>query len=378
MVNTFFKTLTFLEKNLLQESDKKCSKDVSSLLRRLIKFVEAGSVVDSDVEKFILKNFRMTSADITTKWNEIHYDRVRSKDTIRSQVSVLNRYFSSLFDITATELNDAFVTEKADTLMRLSDILVAFDVGDFNIAERFPILQRYLPDDTTDSVYTVEECAAEINFLKTLDKSVIEKMLDEIDRDKLIYVLQSIRQPLLTSFYRKFEDKNSKQKLCSVNQDKVAFYKAFSIIKPKQLKPVECIEAPMKELAGVVEKDNTAEQLAGVVEKDNTAEQSVEVVDEDDTAEQLAGVVEEDDTSQEPEPGSSLQLSHCFEDILEKGLKRYQELSVERKLELSKASTADSKQRCKDFFKLFTEEGFKEYLNSLNIYDVVCELERLR
>ena len=358
MVNTFFKALVFLEEDWLQKSDKKCSKSAYSLLRRLTKFVESGSVVDSDIEKFILKNFRLSSADITNKWNEINYDRVKSKDTIRGQVSVLNRYFCSLFDITADELSDTFVTENTDVLMRISDILVAFDIGDFNIAERFPIFQKYLPDDSTDSVYTVEECSKEINFLKTLDKSVIESMLAEVNQDKLIYVLQSIRQPLLSNYYKKSEDKNSKQKLCSINQEKVAFYKAFSVIKPKQLKPVESIEVPEQDTSGVVDE----------VPESDTEETGIE--------QDLSQVAEVSEPDERFCSQYNLCLPKGFEAVLAGGLERYKTLPVGQKLELSKKSTDDSKQRCKNFFRLFTEEGFKEYLNSLNIYDVICELEK--
>lgn len=341
MVNTFFKALVFLEEDGLQKSDKKGSKNINSLLRRLTMFVESGSIADSDIEKFILKNFRLGSADITDKWNQIHYDRVKSKDTIRGQVSVLNRYLCSLFDITADSLSEAFITEDIDVLMRLSDILTAFDIGDFNIAERFPIFQNYLPDDSTDSVYTVEECEKEIHFLKTLDKSVIESMLVEINQDKLIYVLQSIRQPLLRSYYRKSENKNSKQKLCSVNHEKVAFYKAFSVVKPEQLKPVDNIGFPEQRLSGVVEPDTA-----------------------------------EPDESLNSQP--VLNFPRGFETILSSGLEKYKTLQAGQKLEISKRSTNESKKRCKDLFRLFTEEGFKEYLNSLNIYDVAFELEQYR
>ena len=346
MCNTFFKTLSFLEKNLLQDGAERSHKMAASVLNRLIAFVESGVVVDSEIEKFILKNFRLTSTEITKKWNEINYDRVKSKDTIRGQVSVLNRYFSSLFDITADALNEAFVTENADVLMRLSDILTAFDIGDFNIAERFPILQRYLPDDSTASVYTVEECAKEVNFLKTLDKSVIEGMIAELDQDKLVYVMQSIREPLLTNFYKKSEGTSSKQKLCSVNQRKVAFYKAFSVTKPKQLRPAENIEAPRRGESGA-----ESERIDSV--PDNG--------------------IECEETRQDIQ--SILCLPDRFEDILNSGLARYQSLSVEQKLAIANKSTAESKQRCKEFFELFSEYGFKEYLNSLNIHDIFFELK---
>lgn len=346
MTSTFFKTLVFLEETLIQDAEKKSRKMALPVLNRLIAFVESGVVVDSEIEKFILKNFRLTSTEITKKWNEINYDRVKSKDTIRGQVSVLNRYFSSLFDITADALNEAFVTDNADVLMRLSDILTAFDIGDFNIAERFPILQRYLPDDSTASVYTVEECAKEVNFLKTLDKSIIEGMLAELDKDKLIYVLQSIREPLLTNYYKKSEDTTSKQKLCCINQRKVEFYKAFSVVKPKQLRPVDNIEAPKREESGV----------------------------EPDVAElppEEAVVLEETPEGTQ----SALLLPVELETILNNGLNRYQSLSMEQKLAIVNKSTAESKQRCKEFFKLFSEDGFKDYLNSLNIYDILCELK---
>ena len=67
-----------------------------------------------------------------------------------------------------------------------------------------------MPADETSSVYSVDECLAEIQLLKSLDIKVVDEMVRAVDMDKLVYVLQTIREPLVSDVYVKREGKKSK------------------------------------------------------------------------------------------------------------------------------------------------------------------------
>lgn len=238
MADTFLKTLKFLEQNSLTSKG-----ETKKLLKRLVEFVEQGTFTDSQAEKFSLVNFRCSTIELTKKWNTIFFDKKKSSHTFRSQLSSLNTYLVSLFGVTGTQLNDAFITEDKVVLQHIKDILDAFEVGDFNIAERFPFITLGdLQCEETSSVYSVEECEKEIQLLKSLDIKVIDDMVRQVDLDKLLFVIQSIREPLVTNVYEKRQGKYCKVKTASVNQRKLEFNKKFHLVKPKKLKPVSDIE----------------------------------------------------------------------------------------------------------------------------------------
>lgn len=87
MSELFFGVLKILEKS---SADGALSDQAASLLRRLTDFVEGGSFTKSKTDQFILENFRLSSAEMTGKWNALHPDRKKLDSTFRGQVSVLN------------------------------------------------------------------------------------------------------------------------------------------------------------------------------------------------------------------------------------------------------------------------------------------------
>lgn len=131
-MNTFFKMLKTIEE---LSSEEVLSKDKDLILRKLIAFVESGVCTDSQIEKFIMKNFRLSSVKITEEWNKIHFDREKNTNTFRGQVSLCSRYLSSLFGVSPDGLFEAFLGEGVDILRRISDILDAYSIGNDNFAK---------------------------------------------------------------------------------------------------------------------------------------------------------------------------------------------------------------------------------------------------
>lgn len=236
MPRSFLSVLKNLERS---SADGVLPKKADALLRRLIGFVEGGSFTKSETDKFILENFRLSSAEMTKKWNDLHFDRQKEDSTFRGQVSLLGHYLSSLFSVTPDELSEAFLISEAGVLKRMAGLLDAFALGDFDLTERFPAIARggFLPAYTTDSAYDMKDCSREIQLLKSLDRSVVEEMLSEIDMDKLVYVMQTIREPLVKDMQAEIAGKKKKVRTASVNCGKLEFCRAYGMAKAVQPKP---------------------------------------------------------------------------------------------------------------------------------------------
>lgn len=335
-MNTFFKMLKTIEE---LSSEEVLSKDKDLILRKLIAFVESGVCTDSQIEKFIMKNFRLSSVKITEEWNKIHFDREKNTNTFRGQVSLCSRYLSSLFGVSPDGLFEAFLGEGVDTLQRISDILDAYSIGNDNFAKRFPIIVQggFLPADAkTESTYRLEECLKEIQLLKSLDNSNIEALISEVDRDKLIYVLQSVREPLVVDFYEKHEGRAKNVKKASVNLDKLKFCRAFAKTKAKVLEPVESRKVPVSK--------------------------------------QEPGVLKMPEDSKPYKLGLSDELMKVLTDYVA----GYDALPVEKKNEAFSESTDSSVNLSRNFLKILTADGFRQYLQRLNPFDLASELENYK
>lgn len=337
-MNTFFKMLKTIEELSLEEA---LSEDKDLILKKLVAFVESGVCSDSMVDKFIMKNFRLSSVKITEAWNKIYLEHEKNANTFRGQVSLASRYLSSLFGVSPDDLFHAFIDEDTDTLQRISDILDAYSIGNDNFAKRFSVIIQggFLPADMqTESVYSAEDCVREIQLLKSLDSRNIETLISEVDRDKLIYVLQSVREPLVTDIYEKPEGKSKSVKKASVNLHKLKFCKAFTQVEVKGIEPVENGEAlASKPVPGVLERPEP----------------------------------------KEPKP-YNLGLSDELMKALTDYIAIYNALPVEKKNEVFSESTDSSVKRSQNFLKILTVEGFRQYLYSLNPFDLACELENYK
>ena len=318
MSRSFFGVL----KNLEQSSaDGVLPNQADSLLGRLISFVEGGSFTKSETDRFILENFRLSSAELTGKWNDQHFDRQKEDSTFRGQMSVLSHYLCSLFSVTPDELMEAFLSNREGVLKRIANLLDAFDLGDFNLADRFPVLTQggFLPAYTTDSSYDMKDCMKEIQLLKSLDRSVIQKMLEDIDMDKLVYVMQTIREPLVTDMQVEIAGKKKKVKTARVNFGKLEFCRAYGMVKARPPRSVSNMEASLQD----------------------------------------SGVL----PSKPEEVPYNLEISRILSDILTKRSKeRITEEEAIRWSGMTEEQRDEEKKKLARFLLAFTEEGFRRLL----------------
>lgn len=322
LAGNFFRMLRQLE---LDGEEGSLPKGAGTVLKKLIAFVESGSCTESQAEKFIMAHFRLGGNELTKLWNRMHPESKKKAETFRGQVSLLSQYLCSLFGVSPDGLEEAFYGRDMESLGYIMNLLSACKSGDENLTERFQLLVHggFLDAEAEcSSDYEVGECSDEIRLLKAVDREAVQAMVDSVDMDKLIFVWRSIREPLVTDSYVKLQGKSRKVKIPSVNRKKLEFFRAFASAVPKELKPV----------TGVAQEEPLFPMLAG--------------------------------------------LPAVFADILSSGLEKYKALPEYKKQESSAKSTAESRAYCREVLEMFTEEGFRKCLNSLNPSDLAAEMEQ--
>lgn len=331
MAGTIFRVLKTLEGTAL-------APDVSCILCGLVSFIESGVCSGSKVDKFIMRNFRLSATKLTELWNK-RYSQDKSASTFRGQVSLLSGYISSILGCTAQELNDAFAVGDMEMLRSISDIIEVFPYGCKDLSGAF-IGQELLPVPSLDSHYPIHDCWKELCLLQSLDRHVIQLKIAGADTGRLSYVLGVLSQPLVTDVYQKIEGKKKKLKTARVNRDKVQFLKALSTQVPHLPPPAsEMPENRMKHPSIPIPADTL------------------------DTV---------------PPAPYSLGLSVQLAGVLQSVVGKYEALPKDKKQALLACSNEQSRKKAEKFLSLFTVDVFRRYINSLNAYDLYMALEKYR
>lgn len=247
MAQTFFKMLTEVERFVNDKSSKDVKEETKGIVNALLSFIESGIYIDSKVEKFIASNFRLGATKITEKWNATHLSKQKKVNTFCGQISLLSSYISSIFGYSPDEIYNAVTTNNLEVLNHIYSIISAYEVSEVDISDRFKVLKCYLPEVTDVKEYSFSECQKEFEILKTFDDEVISKQLEEVDFDKLIYLINLCKKPLISDEYIELTDKKKKIKVARVNEDKLEFCKVLKATKPIKLKPKKEISVDMQQ-----------------------------------------------------------------------------------------------------------------------------------
>lgn len=224
-MGNFFKELADCEKMIFVE--KSCSscdgevweklKETRHLLARLIQFVESGELVSSsEASKFICKNFRLDSVEMTKAWN-IKYQSDKSNNTFRSQISTLSRKFYKLF---GHDIYTLFAIQDADGLQKIKVKLNALQSVDISFDDLFfSELSSICRGDgeIASSNLHVEDCNAELEFMRKILKSRFISALGKYDVNKLAYIRYILNTPLVDS-----------KGIC-INEQKIKMLKALGV-----------------------------------------------------------------------------------------------------------------------------------------------------
>jgi len=216
------------------ELDMETSSDFSDKARAafddLISFVESGAYTNSDIEKFIAQNFRLKPAEIIRLYK--FSGKKKSANTLRSQMSSLNLSLRSILRLEGHELYQIFLTDNEFYYVRFRALNLLFKNEVINISERFSFnILEYLPTVSESNVYAVEDCCAELEFLKRFDRADLIECISNLDINKLAYAFRVLSMPtyvrekhlgadgIKTSLY-----------VSKINEDKLRFMSVLEMI----------------------------------------------------------------------------------------------------------------------------------------------------
>lgn len=402
---------------IVSDEEKMYSSEALSTIKKLDNFLLSGVLTKSNMEKFILENYKLGVSEITKKWNLTHRPE-KKENTFRGQYSLLGSYIGSLFNISAGELNNIFVSNNLEAFRGIHDLIDSFSVGNLDFSKRFPYLVEDLnlmeysnnPQVTKD--YDFKDCINEIKFLKTLDITNIRRLAEDINIDKLSYLLKVSSEPLVTDSYVEQINCKKKVKRPQINQNKLAFCRIFKDVDEVNLKRFRGTPSPKVETSNVpkavsavegvsiAEKANVVEKAsivegASIEEKANVVEgadkssdlssqgvSSQEVISQSPPSEVIPNSSSQEDISQSQgvstqevisQPSATkynLDLPEPYLERLLSGLDRFNSLPDDVRSKYINAVNDNDMylKQCRQFLGYFTLDGFFKAVNKLNPY----------
>lgn len=189
------------------------SNEEKEVFYKLLVFVESGVFSNSDVTKFICKNWRLETPQLTSLWNELK-GKSKSSDTMRKQVLIVGNYLSALFDI---DLQTCFNGINPERIKSISVKINALSDFCVNCSDKFS--ETIFPEEvlsyqgSNSSSADISSCEYELKVLKALTRSNIYNLLDSCDQSKLSYLLECLSNPLI------YKEKSARE--YSINESKL-------------------------------------------------------------------------------------------------------------------------------------------------------------
>ena len=314
----FFKELRYIKSCLSQgqyEADGKLynySKETNAIFNRLVEMVKACPFTNAKASKFVCENWDKSAKEMSLLGTES-----RAEETFRTHISNTSKLLYSLLPCFSA---DIFISESFEKLHELECCMDAMELS-FSIPEEVFISEvcNYIDYRSDSCSFSLEECENEIALLRLLTKSNIYSKLDDIDPEKLSFLLRILNQ------------KTTHIRSHSVNTDKVLLLKELGLVGSDSV------------FAEALKTDSTEVSLPD--------EREVALVSEDNTKPYVFNI---DDA--------------MFE-ILKK------RLVTEGKYDDPEKSNEENIKNAIGSLSVYTLEGFKRYLYSRNIYDLKVALE---
>lgn len=207
MGKNFFKDMSILEQELQNNSYER------RVFQKLVDFVESGVFTKSAITLYLCRNWRLTSQEITCKWNMENCEE-KSSDTWRSQISTTSRQLYKLFP----DMYEAFITGETAEIQRINDTIELLSDGDESYEDIFIKELAGLQTDYSGKEYSLKECNKELEVLSRLTRKNIFDDIDNLDMDKLGYIKKVLKTPLASNRYRE------------VNLNKVEILRQLSVL----------------------------------------------------------------------------------------------------------------------------------------------------
>lgn len=194
-MRSFFSKLRAVESCVIGEIEY--SVEIQNQLQKLVSLIESGKLYRTEIGKFLCANFRKTQEQLLKNWNSTH-EYEKNPNTLRCQISNTSKQLSAIFGV---NFDKAYYEKKEEDISRISDLVdalwygVDLDFEDLYISE----VRDELLSSTVAKKYRAEECLEEIGVLKKLTRSNIHELLNDVDKNKLIFLRSVMIKPLIGS-----------------------------------------------------------------------------------------------------------------------------------------------------------------------------------
>lgn len=187
----------------------------------LVDFVSSCEFSKSKNSKFICENWRLGHFELQQLWNN-RTGSDKSVTAFRGQISDLS---ATLFSMFPTFSKEAFLYSSEENYKSdLEGIVLVIDSlsnvsnlpKDIFIAE----VVNYPENLNYSGEYSLKDCEKELAVLKAFKKSEVYSLLDEVDLEKMKFILSTLNQPLFRIHSR------------GVNNEKLEMLKRLEVIEP--------------------------------------------------------------------------------------------------------------------------------------------------
>lgn len=194
MLRSFFAEMRLIDKQI-NKGDIEYTQLCKDTFIKLVGLMEAPYFLDSTVQAYITKNWRLNCAELTRKWNNESI-KEKSSNTMRSQVSTLSR---QLYQIFGETYYASFITDNRYELENIRSIISFIEISNISFDDLFikGVTERCNPYSANE--YSIEDCIPELAFLSKFQRVAINEEADRLSEDKLAYLRKVINQPLVNS-----------------------------------------------------------------------------------------------------------------------------------------------------------------------------------
>lgn len=351
MARNFLRFISEMEQKYIIRQINPSTELQRAAVSRLKNYIVECSFSNSKITKFYCQNYDKSYSQLTVLW-QAEFGTTKSEDGVRGQFGAISRQLIEFFgDVDSIEIalknadknvDKASDKEKNEAVKFLKELILKIDgleqVDDVTGTIPFAIdINRLAGLSETSNIYELSECQAELKLLKALSVRGIQNLFDDVDSDKLCYLLQVINQPVITNEVQEYE-KNGKTRQAykkHVNMKKVELLKEFEVVTSTKLRApknsrgkedipvVEATPEPVEDMPKPVEDIKPVMQAAGIAPRAELPFRFAEMSE-------LCGVIQErlngdmkitDDSEQRTK--NVTYLKRVFELLTSEGLRSY-------------------------------------------------------
>lgn len=179
----------------LDGNQREYSDYTKGVFLRLVDYVRGGSFMSAKTQKFVCRNFSAPQKDLPRLWSVAYPEEAsRAASTFRIQVQEVNR---ALATIIPRDLPEVFASELIDRIREYEHLIDMYKLGDLRIEDEWG---KFLTDmlntiPSTFNKYTIEECSAELAFIKRASETELMRSFDACDKKKLAFLYDQITSP---------------------------------------------------------------------------------------------------------------------------------------------------------------------------------------